>query len=43
MKSKLIIKSIALVALVLMVNACTEDFADLNTSKNLVTEDVVNH
>ncbi len=29
-------------ALVLMVNACTEDFPELNTSKNLVTEDVVN-
>lgn len=42
MKSKLIIQIIAVMALVLMVNACTKDFPELNTSKNLVTEDVLN-
>ncbi len=43
MKSLRNIKIVAVLGLVvLMTNACTEDFADLNTRNSLVTEDVLN-
>ena len=43
MKSLLNIKIVTVLALViLMINSCTEDFDELNTRNNLVTEDVLN-
>ncbi len=43
MKSLINIKIVAVLGLVvLMTNACTEDFAELNTKNSLVTEEVLN-
>ncbi|MEN8230003.1 MAG: SusD/RagB family nutrient-binding outer membrane lipoprotein [Bacteroidota bacterium] len=43
MKSLISIKIVSVLALViLMINSCTEDFDELNTRNNLVTEEVLN-